>query len=54
MSFGGNIQGLLQVKKNGAKNAIGERINTWVDCTSILGSLDLLCQGSGKYTHFLV
>ena len=32
MSVGGNIQALLQVKKNGAKNAIGERVNTWVDC----------------------
>ena len=30
MSVGGNIQALLQVKKNGAKNAIGERVNTWV------------------------
>lgn len=51
MSVGGNIQGLLQVKKNGAKNAIGERKNTWVDCTSILGWLDL-STGDSKHTTF--
>lgn len=51
MSVGGNIQALLQVKKNGAKNAIGERVNTWVDCTSILGWLDL-STGDSKHTTF--
>lgn len=51
MSVGGNIQGLLQVKKNGAKNTIGERKNTWVDCTSILGWLDL-STGDSKHTTF--
>lgn len=51
MSVGGNIQALLQVKKEGAKNAIGERTNTWVDCTSILGWLDL-STGDSKHTTF--
>lgn len=51
MSVGGNIQALLQVKKNGAKNAIGERVSTWVDCTSILGWLDS-STGDSKHTTF--
>ena len=51
MSVGGNIQALLQVKKDGAKNAIGEREHKWVDCTSILGWLDL-STGDSKHTTF--
>lgn len=41
MSIGGNIQALIQVKEIGAKNRLGERIIKWVDCTSLLGWLDL-------------
>lgn len=51
MSVGGNIQALLQVKKESLRNAIGEREHKWVDCTSILGWLDLLT-GDSKHTTF--
>ena len=51
MSIGGNIQALLQVKKENGKNSIDERVNTWVDCTSILGWLDL-STGDSKHTTF--
>lgn len=51
MSISGNIQALLQVKRKGAKNAIGERTNTWADCASILGWLDL-STGDSKHTTF--
>lgn len=51
MSVGGNIQGLLQVKKESLRNAIGEREHKWVDCTSILGWLDL-STGDSKHTTF--
>lgn len=50
MSIGGNIQALLQVKKENGKNSIGERVNTWVDCTSILGWLDLSTGDSNHMT----
>lgn len=51
MSVGGNIQALLQVKKESVRNAIGEREHKWVDCTSILGWLDL-STGDSKHTTF--
>ncbi len=51
MSVGGNIQGLLQVKKESLRNAIGECEHKWVDCTSILGWLDL-STGDSKHTTF--
>ena len=51
MSVGGNIQALLQVKKESLRNAIGEREHKWVDCTSILGWLDL-STGDSKHTTF--
>lgn len=50
--IGGNIQALLQVKKSGGKNAIGEAVNQWTDTISILGWLDL-STGDSKHTTFL-
>lgn len=49
--IGGNIQALFQVKKNGAKNAIGESVNQWTDAISVLGWLDL-SNGDSKHTTF--
>lgn len=51
MNIGGNIQALLQVKSEGAKNAIGEVTIQWVDCMSIRGWLDL-STGDSKHTTF--
>lgn len=49
--IGGNIQATVQIKKDGTKNGIGERANTWVDYASILGWLDL-STGDSKHTTF--
>lgn len=51
MSIGGNIQALLQVKGNRAKNSIGACEYEWLDCISVLGWLDLSA-GDSKYTNF--
>jgi len=51
MSIGGNIQALIQVKDKGAKNAIGEVVHEWLDCTSLLGWLDLET-GESKHSNF--
>lgn len=51
MSVGGNIQALLQVKGKGTKNGIGACEYEWLDCTSILGWLDL-STGDSKRTTF--
>ena len=51
MSVGGNIQALLQVKKENGKNSIGGRVSAWVDCMSIFGWLDL-STGDSKHTIF--
>lgn len=51
MSIGGNIYALLQVKGKGAKNSIGAYENEWLDCTSLLGWLDL-SSGDSKRTVF--
>lgn len=51
MSIGGNIQALIQVKDKGVKNRIGEREHKWVDCTALLGWLDLE-SGDSKHTNF--
>lgn len=51
MSIGGNVYALLQVKDTGKENAIGEREHVWLDCTSVLGWLDL-STGDSKYTNF--
>lgn len=51
MSIGGNIHALLQVKGEGVKNSIGVREYDWIDCTSLLGWLDL-STGDSKRTTF--
>jgi hypothetical protein len=51
MGIGGNLYALLQVKDAGERNAINERVHTWLDCTSILGWLDL-STGDSKHTNF--
>lgn len=51
MSIGGNVTALLQVKKEGIKNAIGEHECNWVDCISLLGWLDL-STGDSNHTNF--
>ncbi len=51
MSIGGNIQALIQVKDNGAKNRIGECVHVWQDCTSLLGWLDLE-SGDSKHNNY--
>lgn len=38
--IGGNVAGLIQVKDEGQKNLIGERIHEWTDVTSLKGFLD--------------
>lgn len=47
--IGGNTIALIQVKDEGAKNAIGERIHQWADVASATGWLDLV-SGDSKYT----
>ncbi len=39
--IGGNLSALIQVKDEGTKNPIGERIHQWVDVASVKGFLDL-------------
>lgn len=51
MNVGGNIYALLQVKEKGQKNSIGAYEASWVDCTAILGWLDLNT-GDSKHTSF--
>ncbi|MGI6501253.1 MAG: hypothetical protein ACOX1S_10330 [Anaerostipes sp.] len=49
--IGGNISALLQVKDEGTKNAIGERVHSWFDVTALKGWLDL-SNGDSKYVNF--
>lgn len=51
MSVGGNTYALLQVKGEGVKNSIGACEYDWLDCTAILGWLDL-STGDSKRTTF--
>lgn len=51
MSIGGNLNALLQVRGKGAKNAIGEAVESWVDALEILGWLDLIA-GESNYLNF--
>lgn len=51
MSVGGNLYALLQVKGEGTKNSIGAYEYDWIDCTSLLGWLDL-STGDSKHTTF--
>lgn len=38
--IGGNVSALIQVKDDGTKNSIGERIHEWIDVISLKGFLD--------------
>lgn len=49
--IGGNQIALFQVKDEGQKNSIGERIHTWVDVASAKGWLDL-ANGESSNTNF--
>lgn len=49
--IGGNLIALFQVKDEGQKNSIGERIHTWVDVASAKGWLDF-ANGYAKNTTF--
>ena len=49
--IGGNLQALLQVKGEGEKNAIGERVRDWDDVTALTGWLDLTT-GDSHYSNF--
>lgn len=51
MSIGGNTQALLQVNGKGTKNGIGAYGYEWIDCTSLVGWLDL-STGDSKHTSF--
>lgn len=51
MNIGGNIQALLQCKKEDTKNSIGERVVTWENGITITGWLDL-STGDSKHTTF--
>ena len=51
MNIGGNIQALLQWKKEDTKNSIGERVVTWENGITITGWLDL-STGDSKHTTF--
>lgn len=46
--IGGNTTALIQVKNEGEKNAIGERVNQWSDAVGLKGWLDL-SSGESKY-----
>lgn len=50
--IGGNIEAILQQKSKSVTNAIGERIQTWVDVQTLWGWLDLSTgTGDSKYVH---
>lgn len=46
--IGGNLTALFQVKDEGKKNAIGERVHQWVDVASAKGFLDFMAEGSNN------
>ena len=48
--IGGNIQAILQQKEKSTTNAVGEKIQTWVDIQTLTGWLDLQ-SGDSKYTY---
>lgn len=51
MSIDGNIQAIVQVKDNHAKNKIGECVPDWVDCLVLSGWLDL-SGGDSKHSTY--
>lgn len=48
--IGGNIEAVLQEKRGFEANALGERIQQWVDVQKLWGWLDL-SNGDSKYTY---
>lgn len=50
MGIGGNTYALLQVKGEGVKNSVGACEYDWIDCTSLLGWLDLSTGDSKRMT----
>ena len=40
-NIGGNITGIFQTKTSAAKNAIGEKVNTWTDVIGCVGWLGM-------------
>jgi hypothetical protein len=50
-NIGGNITGIIQKKDSDKKNAIGERVASWVDAFSPIGWLGLQ-SGDSKYSNF--
>lgn len=48
--IGGNITAILQQKAGSTTNAIGERIQDWVDVLTFTGWLDMT-NGDSKYTY---
>ena len=50
-NIGGNITGIIQKNASDSKNAIGERVSSWVDAFSLVGWLGLQ-SGDSKYTNF--
>lgn len=49
-NIGGNITAIIQKKDSDSKNAIGEKVASWVDAFSPVGWLGLQ-SGDSKYTH---
>ena len=49
--IGGNVTAVIQVKDDGAKNAIGEYEHTWVDVVALKGFLDLSTGDSNRTTY---
>ena len=47
----GNIDAVLQQKNGSTTNAIGEKVQAWVDIQTLTGWLDLQA-GDSKYTNF--
>lgn len=50
-NIGGNITGVIQTKKTGWVNEIGEKESKWVDAFTFPGFLDMQ-SGDSKYTNF--
>ena len=48
--IGGNTTAILQRNDSSATNAIGEKVQAWVDVVTLMGWLDLQ-NGDSKYTY---
>lgn len=49
--IGGNIDAIIQIRHNGAKNMIGERTSHWLSVSKVRGWLDYM-SGESKYSSF--